>query len=285
MKNDNPVIIPDMEFKPFVPEEIDKSEYEENNSEKDKEQTKENKKEQEEEKAVITEEMYDNIREELRNELAGELGKQKLRAAHERDIIIHNAKKDAKKLIDEANDTKRQIIEEAETSAEEIRIKAYNEGLNKALEQKTAALDELITKISDTIGTLDAQQEDYFREYAAQLRFVAVEMAEKIINQKILEDDMTMYNLIKNAVKTVRDSAWIKVEISQKLSGYADSLEKELNESGMNAEITLSEDVEEGACIINTPNGMIVASVSRQLQNMREFIERQSKGGNDEEIS
>lgn len=267
MKNDSPVVIPDMEFKPL---------FEEKEEEEEK---------QEEEKVILTEEVYDNIRDELRNELAGELGKQKLRAAHERDMILHNAKKEAKKIIDEANESKRQMIEEAEATVDEIQTRAYNEGLKKALEQKSAALDELTKKISDTIGTLHGEQEGYFAEYASQLKYLAVEIAEKVINQKILEDDMTMYNLIKNAIKTARNASWIKAEISQSLSGYADSLEKELAECGINVEVILNDEVENSACILNTSEGMIVASVSQQLEKMREFIERQSKGGNDEEVS
>lgn len=266
MKNDSPVVIPDMEFKPLFEE-------------------KEEEEKQEEEKVILTEEVYDNIRDELRNELAGELGKQKLRAAHERDMILHNAKKEAKKIIDEANENKRQMIEEAEATVDEIQTRAYNEGLKKALEQKSAALDELTKKISDTIGTLHGEQEGYFAEYASQLKYLAVEIAEKVINQKILEDDMTMYNLIKNAIKTARNASWIKAEISQSLSGYADSLEKELAECGINVEVILNDEVENSACILNTSEGMIVASVSQQLEKMREFIERQSKGGNDEEVS
>ncbi len=274
MKNDKPVIIPDMEFKPL---------FEEKEEEIEKE--KEEKEKQEEEKVILTDEVYDNIKEELRNELAGELGKQKLRAAHERDMILSAAKKEAKKIIDEANENKRQMLEEAEASVNEIQSKAYNDGLKQALESKTAALDELSKKIADTINILRNEQETYFVEYSTQLKYLAIEIAEKIINQKILEDDMTMYNLIKNAIKTARNASWIKAEISQSLSGYADSLEKELAECGMNVEIMLNDEMKSSDCVLNTSDGMIVASVAQQLEKMKEFIERQSKGGNDEEVS
>lgn len=263
IKQNKTVIIPDIEFKPEpIPEE----------SESD-------------ESTVLTEEIYQNIREEVREELAGELGKQKLYAAHERDVMLHNAKREAKKLVDGANQKKSQILEEANTTSEEIRKNAYDEGLKKGIKEKSELLENLAHYISHSIEQIKHDEKVYFKEYAKQLKYVGAEIAEKIIYQKIQDDDMVMYNLVKNAVKSVRDASWIKVEVSEKLSGYADSLEKELSENGMNAEIFISENVSDDTCILNTSNGFIVATISKQIENLREFIIRQDKSDNDEELS
>lgn len=263
IKNDRIVRIPDIEFK----QEPVKSE-EENG-----------------EPTILTEEVYENIKEQMREELAGELGKKKLSAAHDRDVMLNKAKRESQKLIDDANISRRQILDEANSAAELIKKNAYEEGLKKGIADKTEMLENLAHYISHSIEQLKHDETEYFEEYEKQLKYTAMEMTEKIIHQKIQDDDMTMYNLLKNAIKSVRDASWIKAEVSQKLSGYADDLEKELSDIGINAEITINEEAPDDTCVLNTSDGYVVATVSQQLENLREFIGRQDKGGNDEESS
>lgn len=263
VKSEKTVRIPDIEFK----QELASSEDEAG------------------EPTILTEEVFENIKEQMREELAGELGKKKLSAAHDRDVMLNKAKKDAQKLIDDANVSRRQILDEANSAAELIKKNAYEEGLKKGVADKTELLENLAHYISHSIEQLKHDESEYFTEYEKQLKYVALEIAEKIIYQKIQDDDMTMYNLLKKAVKSVRDASWIKAEVSEKLSGYADSLEKELADIGINAEITINENVPDDTCVLNTSDGYVVATVSQQLENLKDFIGRQDKGGNDEEFA
>lgn len=260
IKNNKIVRIPDVEFKP-EPKDSDG------------------------EPVILTDEVYREIEEKMRDKLAGELGRQKLSAAHERDLILSKAKSEAQHIIDDAKVSRRHILEEADSSAVDIKSKAYQDGLKKGIEDKTEQLESLAGYISQNIEQLKNAQDEYFREYEKQIKYIAVEIAEKIIYQKIQEDDMAMYSLVKNAVKSVRDSSWIKAEVSEKLNGYADSLEKELADFGIKAEISVSADVPDDTCVLNTSEGIVVATVSQQLENLKEFISRQDRGGNDEELS
>ncbi len=263
VKNSRTVRIPDIEFKPEPVESEDEAN----------------------EQKILTDEVYEQIKTEMREELAGELGRKKLSAAHERDVMLGKAKRESQQVLDDANSSRRQILDETNAAAELIKKNAYDEGLKKGISDKTELLENLSHYISQSIEQLKHDEDEYFEEYGRQLKYVACEIAEKIIYQKIQDDDMTMYNLVKNAVKTVRDAPWIKAEVSEKLSGYVDSLEKEFADSGINAEISISENVPDDTCRINTSDGFVVASVSQQLENIKEFISRQDKGGNDEEVS
>ncbi len=263
IKNDRVVRIPDIEFKP-EPAASD---------------------EEAGEPTILTDEVYENIKEQMREELAGELGKKKLSAAHERDVMLNKAKKEAQKLVDDANVSRRQILDEANSAAELIKKNAYEEGMKKGIADKTELLENLAHYISHSIEQLKHDETEYFEEYEKQLKYVAAEIAEKIIYQKIQDDDMTMYTLLKNAIKTVRDASWIKAEVSEKLSGYADSLEKELSDIGISAEISIDENAPVDTCVLNTSDGYVVATVSQQLANLKEFINKQDKGGNDEDVT
>lgn len=260
VKNQKSIIIPDIEFKEESPFTMNENG----------------------EPVVLTEELYQKIRNQLREEMSGELGRQKLSAIHERDMILGKAKKDAQKLLDDATVTRRSILDEANASAEQLKREAYEEGLKKGITDKSEILEDLARHISQNIEQLKHDENEYFEEYEKQLKYVASEIAEKIIYQKINEDDMSMYNLVKNAIKTVRDASWIKAEVSEKLSGYIDSLEKELADSGIKSEIIINDNVPEDSCVLNTSDGFIVASASQQIANLKEFISRRDKGGNDE---
>ena len=102
--------------------------------------------------------------------------------------------------------------------------------LEREYPKKSELIENLSQYLSQSIEQLKRDEYEYFEEYAVQLKYIAVEIAEKIIYQKISDDDMTMYKLVKNAVRSVRDVPWVKAEVSEQLSGYADSLEKELCE-------------------------------------------------------
>ena len=50
-------------------------------------------------KTVLTEEVYNKILEKVLNDNSGEIGRRRLKAAHERDVIIHNARLEAQKIL------------------------------------------------------------------------------------------------------------------------------------------------------------------------------------------
>lgn len=262
------VKIPDVEFEI---EEFDE------NPETDSENAVEEPKE-----TVLTQDLRDQITEEIRAELAGELGRKKLNAQKECGVIVHDAKNQAGVIIAQANAEKERILSEARTQAQQMMAEAYDEGAKKGFQEKTTLLDNLALYISHSIEDIKKEKNKFFREYEKELKHLSVEICEKIISQKVEEDDMIMYGVIKDAVRYARDTKWVKAEVSSQLSGYIDSLEKELNESGQNVEFILSDSVPKDTCILNTSDGLVVATLSEQIKNLREFINTIDKGDIDE---
>lgn len=263
------VKIPDIEFEIETPDEALEAD-EENQNEQSNEQT------------VLTQELRDKITAEIREELAGELGRKKIKAQKECNILLREAKMEAEVIIAQANAEKDRILNEANARAQQAASEAYNEGSYKGFKEKTALLDNLALYISHSIEEIKREKNQFFEEYTKELKHLSVDICEKIISQKIEDDDMVMYGVIKDAVRYARDTKWIKADVSSKLSGYIDSLEKELQESGQNVEFILSENVPKDTCILNTSNGVIVATLSEQLKNLREFMKTIDKGGSDE---
>ncbi len=261
------VKIPDIEFEIETPEE-------------DSETNEEVQKEESQTQPALTQELREQIAAEIREELVGELGRKKLNAQKECNMLLRDAKNEAGVIIAQANAEKERILSEANAKAQQTAAAAYEEGSYKGFKEKTALLDNLALYISHSIEEIKREKNQFFAEYAKELKHLSIEICEKVISQKIEDDDMIMYGVIKNAVRYARDTKWIKADVSSQLSGYIDSLEKELQESGQNVEFILSESVPRDTCILNTSDGVIVATLSEQLKNLRDFLNTIDKGDN-----
>lgn len=269
IRRDKKVVkIPDIEFEIETPDEA---------SETDEETQREEVKE-----PTLTQEVRDQIAAEIREELTGELGRKKINAQKECNMLLRDAKKEAEVIIAQANAEKDRILSEAGVKAQQITAEAYNEGSYNGFKEKTALLDNLALYISHSIEEIKREKNQFFEEYAKELKHLSIEICEKVISQKIEDDDMIMYGVIKDAVRYARETKWIKADVSSKLSGYIDSLEKELQESGQSVEFILSESVHKDTCILNTSDGVIVATLSEQIKNLRDFLNTIDKGDSDE---
>lgn len=233
-------------------------------------------------KAVLTNELREQLKEEIRQELAGELGRKKISAQKECSVLLRDAKIEAEAVLAQAHSEKDNILNEASAQANQIRSDAYNEGAKKGFEEKKTLLDNLAIYISNSIEEIKKERNEFFENYAKELKLMAVDICEKIISHKIEDDDMIMYGVIKDAVRYVRDTKWVKAEVASELSGYVDTLEKEFKASGQNVEFIFSDGIPKDSCILNTSNGLVVATVSEQIKNLREFIIMLDKGDSDE---
>lgn len=231
---------------------------------------------------ALEEEIRQQISEQLRQELAGELGRKKISAQKECSVLLRDAKIEAEGIIAQANVEMQRIVNEAAAQAQQIKTEAYEEGAKKGFEEKKALLENLALYISHSIEEIKKERNQFFEEYAKELKHLSVNICEKIISQKIEDDDMVMYGVIKDAIRYVRDTKWVKAEVSSELSGYVDTLEKELQASGQNVEFIYTEGISKDVCILNTSNGLVDATISEQLKNLREFINTLDKGDSDE---
>ncbi len=231
---------------------------------------------------VLTEELREELKEEIRQELLGELGRKKISAQKEISIMQRDAKMESEAIIAQAHAEKEQMLSDASEKASQILSEAYQEGIKKGFEEKKTLLDNLAIYISNSIEEIKRERNEFFEAYAKELKVLAIDICEKIISHKIDEDDMIMYGVIKDAVRYVRDTKWVKAEVSRELSGYVDSLEAELKTSGQNVEFIFSDGIPKDSVIMNTSNGLVVATVSEQIKNLREFIVMLDKGDSDE---
>lgn len=194
----------------------------------------------------------------------------------QRDKIISEANEQAEKIIKDAKAKSQSIMQNVMKEAEQIRTDAFNEGLNKAVEEKSSAVDAVLSEFKNILEDMKSSQLDYFNRYAKELKYLALDIVSKVSMNKISEDDTFLQKLIVQNVKSIRDAQWITIEISEKLPELAKKIEDEMNVCGMSkkTETQLSDELDEGSCILKATDRIVDISLSTQLDNIRAYFEK-----------
>ena len=188
--------------------------------------------------------------------------------------MLARAKKEADELRSEAESEKRAVLEKAELERKDILEKAFIEGRNNAIDELTDVVNDALTELGENLAEIKAAQEEFFEEYERQLTPLAADIAAKLIAQRIEDDDATLLPLIKSILKTMRDSEYVTVEVSQKHTKLIEILRTELPMLSMEkyTEIVASRELPDDGVIIESAERAVDASIGVQLKNLREFL-------------
>lgn len=191
------------------------------------------------------------------------------------------------KLIDQANDIshkimqsakaeREKILEQAQQEALEIRQDAWNTGYQEAISKKEAEITNCIAQVEQLMQQLEEDHKSFIQQYEEGLNDLAIEIAEKVLKEAVHETGDLMVSLVKDAVSAVRNANWISIQVSDKLPGLVDTLKRELSDtqSLRHAVEVSAGEFPEDTCIVQTPEGVLDASVSEQINNLKTVLAR-----------
>ncbi|WP_458862826.1 FliH/SctL family protein [Acidaminobacterium chupaoyuni] len=169
--------------------------------------------------------------------------------------------------------SREELEAEYETELRQIRDSAAQVAYEQAFCEKAREIDACIAEIDRSLSALSARTEAFFQEAADGLTLLAVETAEKILLQKIKEDDTVLLPLVMGAVNQVKDAPWLKVELPECAAALAEKVRKELQRPEYcNRGQVVFVPGDAGICRIKTSGGALVADVGTQLENLRDTI-------------
>lgn len=144
---------------------------------------------------------------------------------------------------------------------------AYYDALNR----KKAELRECVDSVKNLMDQMAQAQQEFIRQYSEELKFMAVDIAEKIILQKISEDDAFLQPLVLQSIGSLKNAQWLNVEISERLVGLVDFIRGELDKPEYSGKATVFPVAgTDGLCRVTTEDGTIVSSIEVQAQNLRD---------------
>lgn len=194
--------------------------------------------------------------------------------------ILQQAREEASRIVNQAT-LQAQLDHDhllAQTAAEleQIKQRAYDEAFEhgRADGARTQVEDvkDAIAAMELNIAKLEGEQAGFMAEYEYNLKWLAWEIASKVLGRKIEEDETEMLSLVKTAVSSVKNAQWITVEISDKMTKLIDLLTRTVRKSGEERIDVRGITAPTGTCIIDTPDGLVDASVYKQLENLRIYF-------------
>lgn len=198
----------------------------------------------------------------------------------EAEEILKNARDEAAMILNKASIQAQldrdHLLEKTAAEMEVVKRQAYEEayqkGLSEGVRTQAQALQECMEQLVDGVSRLEGEQAGFMAEYEYNLKWLAWEIASKVLGRKLEEDETELVSLVKMAVASVKNAEWITVEVSEKASSLLESLEKEFRRLGDDRVDIRGISAPEGTCIIDTPDGLIDASVYSQLENLRIYF-------------
>ncbi|WP_064093712.1 flagellar assembly protein FliH [Rossellomorea aquimaris] len=218
--------------------------------------------------------------------LPEEEGKEPMENSVELNRLLEEAEQKAANLVDDAAIQLKKAQEQIELERErwviereQLMQEAYNagfqqgeqEGKRKGYQDYSAHLQQ-----ANDITEVNKQQYYSYIENAEKVILsLGVACAEKIINQKIVDEPENFISIIKRSLKEVRDLPEIQIHVHpsrhQLLNENKDELEV-VFPSNVQCYIYANDELGRDECYIETSQGRIMVSVDIQLKELKQKL-------------
>ncbi len=193
--------------------------------------------------------------------------------------IIETAEAEAEQIKERAFQTamadKEQMMQQAQQEAQKLLQDAKAQGLQQGLSEGNSLLKTQLDELEHTVARLEGDLAGFEVELEEQLRWMALEVASRVLNQKVQEDDAILADMVVQTVQSVRNMPWIRIEVAQNMTRLIKKLQNIFDEQ---EHIEISPiPSEEDVIQIETPSGRLDASVKTQLENLRIYFQKNTE--------
>lgn len=191
-----------------------------------------------------------------------------------KEELIQGAMAEAGRILQDAlkdaEEQKRQILEQAQAEAEQLRQQAAQQGRAEGRDTVLAEVKDAASRLEGAIAQYEGERAGYESEFEEQLKWMAIEIAGKVLAHKVAEDDSVLADMVNKAVQSVKSEPWIRVEVAQEMVRLVGRL-TELYQQQANIEVSAIP-AAPGTIQIETPSGVVDASLQTQLENLRSYF-------------
>lgn len=194
----------------------------------------------------------------------------------------------ANEIIAEAEKKAEQLLADARGQADILRQKAFRdgydegrqEGTREAYEEQRKLLDEEIRQLqanaAEVINSVSIEKAKLLEQYVDDLKRISLAVAEKIIQTSLQSSGDIVKRMILAATDKITKKQWAKIYITKCDTGISMDVDTEfldaMSKLSDNIKIITMDNGEEGTCIIELPDEIIDASVSTQLENIKDIL-------------
>lgn len=151
--------------------------------------------------------------------------------------------------------------------------KGHQQGLEEGTKQTQAKLQEQFDLFAKLNLTLSEKHANLVKESEADLLKLAILIAERIVRDKVKEDDY-IKNFVHNLLTVVVDKSNVVIRVNSKDAEVLQQCRQELISSQGIAELNIVNDphLSDGDCIIETNSGNFDAKVCSQITQIKKHL-------------
>ncbi|MDR0434501.1 MAG: hypothetical protein LBH21_05485 [Gracilibacteraceae bacterium] len=201
-------------------------------------------------------------------------------ARRQGEKIKQEAMESAHKMLTETAAERERVLAEAEKSGRERGYaEGYDAGHAKGYKEAREERREIAIALKEAFATLENEWERYLNESLDDLKYLALEVAEKIIGREIERDRGLYFGMIDEALRSFRDYDWVDICFSAEDEDLAALVEKKLAErvtaDNKFVKIRQRKDLPPAACVVETNAGAVDVSPAVQLEQVSRLLEEQ----------
>lgn len=164
----------------------------------------------------------------------------------------------------------RNLISRAQEEAGLIKDSAAKEGYKAGIEQAKGDIQQ----VKDAIVDFLRAKQDVFEYIAPDILGISIDIAKKIVKHEIEQDPQIILATIMDVLKTIsKDEAKLSIKVNPaQLALTKENIPEIASSIGLDSKINVIADdtIEAGSCIVLTSNGIVDATVSTQLEIIKE---------------
>ena len=237
--------------------------------------------------ALSKEELYEELEPEMQSELRRQVAEHQAdlrRKAAEHDEELQRQAKEhqgelQKQLMEQQAALQRQMAEQQEETRQQA-AEARSEAYRDVLIEKKEAITEALGLLEKSRKSQEQGFADFINEFTAELKYMALDIAERILHREIDENIHALDLLVLQQVAEVKNTSWINVEVTDRIDGLAEHLKDRLDKAEQGKLIFVeTKDAPADTCRIVTEEGVVDATLSIQLRQLREaFVKAEGEG-------
>jgi flagellar biosynthesis/type III secretory pathway protein FliH len=143
------------------------------------------------------------------------------------------------------------------------------------LKAQNNSLQNTCKIINEIADKLKKHYENLFTEHKEEIARLSVEIARKILVQKVENGDYEIESIIKEALKNAPTSQDVEVHLNpDDLAKCQKALDNELQSTLAGIKLIPNSNIKRAECLIKTPKGIIRSLIDEHLKQIGEALEK-----------
>ncbi len=206
-------------------------------------------------------------------------------AAEERDRVLAEAAEERDRILEEAEKEREKIREEAYTAGFAEGLRSGREEAAAEYSEKLAGAEKIRREAEEESARLRAQAEEERRtrihESEVEILKLAVEIAEKIITERINESPASWMKMVQNAVEKVAGAKEVVLRVAPEDEEFVvlqlGAVREILSESPP-VRVVADSTLKKGDFVLQTDLGQIDGRIKEQLKKIAQALQEEAMG-------